>query len=355
MTVSLRTASLLCLILLVTACSSRNEWRRVSIAPVHPGETVHLRVAHAVNDRLPRMSPEQIATLLEATRKTALEHFGVHLRFSPVTETSVDAILATIPPPVRKARMKEIYDFKSGTGDRRKLAAGILNTLQERKTSLADALAYARPYLPETADPKTLEAFSALLADVMLQRLDDWRTLQALDGAPVIDETPRNEWIFWDTVGYGALPYDLVITNQLLASAEYTAVEVHTAIRGGLTTGTTTFNRTGPHSSFVFWSTFPFTDDSAASHALRGDEDYSPTQAAQLSGAYLTHEIGHMLFRFGHPFGQKTCVMDPASMLLYRSWYEHLDAARCPIGSRPEMRVGAIPEIYNEKWLRMAQ
>jgi hypothetical protein len=251
--------------------------------------------------------------------------------------------------------MREIYDFKSGTGDRQQLAAAILTTLRERKTNLADALAYARPYLPRTATPKTLQELSVVLVDVMLARLDDWRAIQAADGKPVLDDTPRNEWIYWDTLGYGTLPYDVIITNQVVASAEFTAVEIHTAIRGGLTTGTTTFSRSAPYGSFVFWSTFPFTDTSAFSHALRGGEDYTPAQAAELSGAYLAHEIGHLLFKFGHPFGAQACVMNPASMLHYRAWYEGLDAQRCRIDSLPEMRVGAIPEAYNVEWLRMAQ
>ncbi|MBA3022427.1 MAG: hypothetical protein FP821_00840 [Sideroxydans sp.] len=355
MTASRRPALLLIFILLLTGCRGADVWRHTEIVPIQPGQTIHLRVAHAVNDRLPRMTPEQLDTLLAATRKTALEHFGVHLEFSEISETSVDVLLALIPPKVRQARMNEIYDFKSGMGDRKQLASGILTTLLERKTKLTEALAYARPYLPDTAAPKSLEEFSILLADVMLARLEGWRAIKAADGKPVLDDTPRNEWIFWDTVGYGELPYDLVITNQLVASAEYTAVEVHTAIRGGLTTGTTTFSRNSPYGSFVFWSTFPFTDTSAQSHALRGNEDYNATQAAELSGAYLAHEVGHLLFKFGHPFGQQACVMNPASLLHYRVWQQQLDAQHCRIGNIPEMQIGAIPEIYNANWLRMAQ
>ncbi|MDD2929610.1 MAG: hypothetical protein PHY50_07315 [Sideroxydans sp.] len=355
MTASTRSALLLYSILLLTGCRSESEWQQTEIVPIPPGATLHLRVAHAVNDRLPRMTPEQLHSLLAETRRTTLEHFGVHLEFSEITETSVDALLALIPPAVRQARMNEIYDFKSGTGNRTRLAKGILRTLQERGTKLADALAYARPYLPDTANPRTLQELSSVLAGVLLARLDDWRTIRANDGKPVLDETVRNEWILWDTVGYGELPYDLVITNQLVASAEFTAVELHTALRGGLTTGTTTFSRTSPYGSFVFWSTFPFTDTSVPGHALRGNEDYNATQAAEISGAYLAHEVGHMLFKLGHPFGDQACVMNPVSMLRYREWQAGLDAARCRIGSRAEMRVGAIPETYNAEWLRMAQ
>ncbi|MDD2701012.1 MAG: hypothetical protein PHH36_07195, partial [Sideroxydans sp.] len=91
MTASINFALLLSFTLLLSACHSKTEWRQTGIVPIPQGATVHLRVAHAVNTRLPRMTPEQLATLLDATRKTALAHFGVHLEFSSVTETSVDA------------------------------------------------------------------------------------------------------------------------------------------------------------------------------------------------------------------------------------------------------------------------
>ncbi|MBU4046156.1 MAG: hypothetical protein KJ572_07405, partial [Gammaproteobacteria bacterium] len=121
MTASRRPALLLIFILLLTGCRGADVWRHTEIVPIQPGQTIHLRVAHAVNDRLPRMTPEQLDTLLAATRKTALEHFGVHLEFSEISETSVDVLLALIPPKVRQARMNEIYDFKSGMGDRKQL------------------------------------------------------------------------------------------------------------------------------------------------------------------------------------------------------------------------------------------
>ena len=87
---------------------------------------------------------------------------------------------------------------------------------------------------------------------------------------------------------------------------------------------------------------------------LRGGETYSAKETAELSGAYLAHEIGHLLFQFGHPFGQKSCVMNPTSMLRFREWYQQVDNAACPIGCRPEMSVGAVLPTFNTNWLRMA-
>ena len=342
--------------LLLCACTTPHDpWRQQPLTHLDPGTVVTLRVLRADNPRLPRMTDAQIQTLLAVTQRTVQTHFGVTLRFSVVEETDVAQLFARLPPRVRAARATSIYDFKYGHGDPQRIAQGLLATLRTHGTTLDEAYAYAQPYLPAATRPDSLRTFSAQLTDVMLKRLQAWRTLPAPDGRPVLDDTPYNEWIDWDTLGYGELQYDIVITNQLIASAEDDGVDIHTAIRGGLTVGTTTYSRQGRYGSFVFWSTFPFTDDSALTAELRGGERYTPQEAAELSGAYLAHEIGHLLFRFGHPFARPACVMDPVRMLRFRAWQQGLDATHCRIGSSPEMRPGAIPETYHKDWLRLAQ
>ncbi len=341
-------------VFLVGCQTNGGEWQQAPVSLATPGSAVQIRVAHATNPRLARMSPAQLRIMLASARQAARKDFGVDVTFTDVTEIRIDRLFALIPPPVREARKSSIYDFKSGTGDQHKLAEGINTTLTQRGTKLEDGLAYVKPYLPD-AHAKDLMAFSELLSKVMLARLDNWRNVKAADGAPILNDTPYNEWVYWDTLGYGDLPYDLVITNQLIASAEYIGVDIHTAIRGGVTVGTTTYSRHGKFGSYIAWSTFPFQDNSVITRRLRGGEAYSDKEAAELAGAYLAHEIGHMLFQLGHPFGQKTCVMNPVSMLRFREWYRQIDGAACPIGSRPEMTVGAIPEYYNVDWLRMSQ
>jgi hypothetical protein len=340
--------------LFLVSNSYGEEWE-ISPAPTFkPGATIQLRVVHAINDRFPSLSPVQMQILLDTTKATVKQNFGVNVEFSDVSETTVAKLFALNPPSVLKERIPTIYDFKSGTGDKSKIAASLNATFAERGTTLADGLAYAKPYIAD-AHPKNLRAFSDLLADVMLERLGSWRKIMAADGAPVIDATPYNEWVYWSTLGYGKLQHDLVITNQLIASAEYVALDIHSAIRGGLTVGTTDFNRNGNLGSFVFWSTFPFLDASQNTLLQRGGEQYSETEAAQLSGKYLAHEIGHMLFRLGHPFGQKSCVMNPVSMLRFREWSEQIDSAACTMGSRPEMTAGSVHVYRNTNWLKMSR
>lgn len=342
--------------LLLLGCKGEvNEWKNASVAPVKPGATVQIRVAHAINPRLEQFSPDYLRIMLASAQLAVWKNFGVYVEFTDVPETGVDKLFALIPPAIREARLQSIYDFKSGTGDKQKLAEGIETTLTQRKTKLEDALAFAAPYLPADAHPKDIKAFSELLANVMLERLQQWRQVGAAKGGPVLDASPYNEWVYWDTLGYGNLPYDLVITNQLIASAEYYGVDLHSAIRGGVTVGTTSYSRTSPYGSYIAFSTFPFLDNSEITRRLRGGEQYSKEDAAELAGTYLAHEIGHLLFQFGHPFGQTACVMNPASMLRFREWFDHVNSTNCPPGGRPEMTPGDIPPNFNVEWVRMAQ
>jgi hypothetical protein len=349
-----------CLVILLFGCTGSgkdagSDWQKSAVLPVKPGSTVRIRVVHATNPRLAKFSPDDLKIMLASAQLTVWKNFGIYVEFTDAPDIGIDRLFALIPPDIMKQRMSSMYDFKTGKGDTKQLAAGINATLTERGTTLADGLAFAAPYLPPDAHPADLMAFSELLSNVMLQRLAQWRDVKAVDGAPVLDAAPYNEWVYWDTLGYGDLPYDLVITNQLIASAEYYGVDIHSAIRGGVTVGTTSYSRTGRYGSYVVMSTFPFLDDSAHTRLLRGGEQYSEEDAAELAGAYMAHEIGHLLLQLGHPFGRKACVMNPASMLRFREWFHQINAADCALGSSPEMTAGNIPPTFNTAWVRMTQ
>jgi hypothetical protein len=343
------------IIVLLSGCQQfGDEWKKVPFSPAKANSTVQIRVVNANNARLARMSPEQMRIMLTSAQTTVKKNFGVDVEFTEISETGIEHIFSLIPAQLNELRKSSIYDFKSGTGDKNKLVEGINTTLTERGTKWQDGLAYVKPYVPD-AQAHDLMSFSELLSDVMLERLENWRRIKGIDGSPVLDATPYNEIIYWDTLGYGKLPYELVITNQLLASAEYVGVDIHTAIRGGVTVGLTTYSQNGKFGTYTVWSTFPFQDNSETTKLLRGGETYSDAEAAELSGAYLAHEIGHMLFQFGHPFGQNSCVMNPVSMLRFREWLHQIDSNNCQIGSRAEMTPGAIPEYYNADWLKMSR
>ena len=73
---------------------------------------------------------------------------------------------------------------------------------------------------------------------------------------------------------------------------------------------------------------------------------YTPQEAARFAGAYLTHEVGHLLFHFGHPFGRTRCVMNPSTLLIFRGWYDATYAGNCAFESHPQMTPGAFRFLY---------
>ncbi len=318
--------------------------------PDLPDGPVELRVAHAVNPRLPRMSPEQLDVLLAEATAVAREHFGMEIRFAPVEQVRIVDVFARLDTAIARRLDADMYDFKHGGGDRDRVKTAFIRGFEGNTASLGQMMEYARPYLVEPPRTPDAEGFAEALTETMLTRLAYWRGVPANDGQPIIDDSPFNEWVFWDSLGYATLPWDAVVTNQLVASAEYYGVDVHSALRGGMTVGTTSYSRDARYGTFAWVSTFPFTEGFEWLIRLRGGESYGEEGAARLAGAYFAHEIGHLLFHFGQPFGNEACVMNPARLLRFRAWRDAIDPAGCPVGGEQAMVRGAAAITYRADW-----
>ena len=307
-------------------------------------QPVELRVAYAINPRLPRMDAAQLTTLLDAMRDGVREHFGVELRFAPVREVQLADLFATIPPRRRADALKDTYDFKSGRARRVALDRAFAKGLRDSRESLPEMIAFAQPHTgPMVA---TYEDLGRKVAALQLERVQQWAQRKALDGGPAIDGQPFNEFPMWLALGFGDLPYELVLTNQLIAGVEYGFPAVHTAIRGGYSNGVTSYGRLSRLGTFSVWSTYAFTADDEQIVALRNGERYTPEEAARLAGLSGAHEIGHQIFHFTHPFGQPACLMSPVPMFEYRAWAARLSAKDCRIGSSAAMTPGAYRFEY---------
>jgi hypothetical protein len=305
-----------------------------------------MRVAHIVNPRLPRLSRARLYVLLASMARTAREHFGVELRFEdPIEEIPIDKVFAAIPPERVRAAREAIYDFKSGKGDRTRLEREFGKGFRESGQRLEGMLAFARPHTGPLKEA-SFESLGRALARMELERIQGWKSVRALDGGPAIDATPYNEFPMWLQVGYTHLPYEILITNQVIASVEYTFPAVHAAIRGGYSNGITTYSSASKFGTTSIWSTFGFTTGDPWVTKMREGETYEGHEAAVLAGIAAAHEIGHQLFHFSHPFGATACVMNPVEMFAYRAWASKLSAKDCPIGSRPEIKPGAYKFVY---------
>jgi hypothetical protein len=288
------------------------------------------------------MDTAQLGILLDQLRSSSQEHFGVDLRFTPPVEVPISELFQRIPAEHRDRISKQIYDFKTGKGDVARFERVFGETLRANGDDPGQILEYARDHLDNAPAEQTYEALGSALAKLQLDRVHGWKTVRALDGGPAIDSSPYNEFVFWDSIGYADFSFEVVLTNQVIASVEYVNPAAHAAIRGGYSNGLTTYNRASRLKTTAIWSTFAFTSKDAWVVKMRGNEAYEPNEAARLAGIGATHEIGHQLFHLGHPFGRAACVMNPVPMFAFRAWADKLSPQKCPIGSAPAMRPGTV-------------
>jgi hypothetical protein len=324
--------------LALNACSKPSPYLPV---PVLPNGPVEMRVAYAVNPRLPRFTPVQLAALLEATARTAKQHFAVELRFLPLQEIPIARLFETIPASSRESARADVFDFKSGKSDPRVFEFSTGKALRDSGETFEGVLNFARPALPES-DMSNFDELGAAAARLHLARLKRWQMVAALDGMPAINDAIYNEYAYWDVCGHGELPFELILTNQIIASAELSSTSIHTAIRGGYTSGVTVESRSSRYFTSAIWSTFAFSCNDAWAVEMRMGETYTADEAATLAGIGATHEIGHQLFHYGHPYLRPECVMAPTPLLAFRAATAQFDAQACARAADPAMQPGTV-------------
>ena len=70
----------------------------VITAPDLSQQPLRLRVAHAVNPRLPRLPAQDIDSILRQAQADAERYWGVRVAFAPAVEVAVADLFAGIPP-----------------------------------------------------------------------------------------------------------------------------------------------------------------------------------------------------------------------------------------------------------------
>ena len=333
-----RARSVLAVTLLIAGSSCAH--RATLPLPRLDGETITLKVAYVVNPSFPNMKPEQIRAMLAAARRGVKENFGVDVEFLEPEEQSLKALFDRYTSKDRSEWNSLIYDFKSGKGNRTQLTRGYAANFRGSEDSLDEMIAYAEPFLLAPLRERSYQGFAEAVTATLVARLEQLNSQKLPGGSDLIDRSPNNEVVFWAFIGRLSFPYDVVITNQLIASAEYVGSSVHTAIRGGITNGITTLNPFSRYGTTAIVSTYPLIGEDGVTRALRGDETYSEGDGARFAGFLLVHEIGHQLFHFGHPYGRRFCVMNPPEMLHFRRWVERLSPRDCPIGESDAMKPG---------------
>ncbi len=351
-------AILLCFILLaLSACTwqqsgQESQWQSVPL-PDLGIQPLTLNVGHVINPRFKSLDPQQLQKILHRSREMVNEFFQLDVHFKLQDSMSVEQFFRYLDAGVVAKKKADIVDLSSVDGSevrraevRERMVASIAKTLENYRTNEQQVIAYAKPYLVHDLNNNDFTALAEALADTLLKRLAYWRTATAPDGQIILDSSPYSEWVWWDNMGYGEMPYDVVITNQLVASAEQYGMDVHSSLRGGITAGTTTYSQHSQFSAYAYITVYPMLNDNDMLAKLRDDVHYTDAQIIDYAAALLTHEVGHLLLHLGHPFGHSACIMSPTPLLKYRSWYQSLDASVCKPGSNPEMTPGVAKLEY---------
>lgn len=331
-----------CVMLACTAVGQTNPWPAVPLPhlPLPAEGPIELRVAHVINPRLPRMSDAQIAILLEQMARSTQEHFGLQVQFATPVEIPIATVFASIPPKFTTLAQRLTYNPQSLFQRRSQLHEAFAKGLAGSGEPLAAQGAFAQQHAPDV-DASSFDQLGKTLANLQLANIKRWSERKALDGSSVIDDSHYHEFLQWNHLGYGKLPYELVITNQIIASVEYALPSVHSAIRGGYTNGITSYNPLAKFGTYSAWSTYAFTDNDTDWLKWRAGESYSPDEAARLAGMAAVHELGHQLLHLLHPFSQKGCIMEPVPMFAYRAWSQQLSAKDCALHSSKAMTPGS--------------
>ncbi len=163
-----------------------------------------------------------------------------------------------------------------------------------------------------------------LAANYHIESLKKIFDIRSAEGRPVFANAFQYlQYETWDRLAMRQKDYELVIINVPIASAEL-ATPWQVALRAGLTTGMTSMSN-GPLGGMVLMSSYPFFADNSVFNQLRG----SPPELTALDDFawYTTHEMGHLLRRWGHPVpAQPGCVMTPITNLDYAKWVRDLKA-----------------------------
>lgn len=323
--------------------AARAQWGSgVMALPVLP-PVVALRPVYAHNPRFPRPASSLLAVVLSETVRLVREHLGLALAFEPLAELRIDDLFAGLGRAQRDRLAATLYDFKRGGGDRSRLVEGTRRSLERSGSPLAGMLAYARDHLVQPVRAETYEALAEAVVETQLARIGRWRDLAGTDGRPLLDGSPYNEYNAWLlAAAFGDWPFEVVVTNQLIASVEYDNSHLHGSLRGGVSNGLCTQTLQSRYGLVSVLSLFPFTSNDAGTLSLRGGVRAEGAEPATWAAALLAHEIGHQLLHLNHPFDRPACVMNPPPALRFREWVAGLDARACPLNVSMEMRPGAV-------------
>lgn len=117
---------------------------------------------------------------------------------------------------------------------------------------------------------------------------------------------------------------------------------LHASLRGGITNGFTTSCAKCRYATATILSVDALYGDDNLLTSIRTESPYSDAEKTLFSAQVLTHELGHHLLHFGHPFAMQDCVINPVEGQNFRKRSLALREGACTKERSPTLEIGAI-------------
>lgn len=316
--------------------------------PKLPSGTIELRTVYLENPRFESITDREITRLLAKAKEVTRDHLGLEIVFTQPMRRPLTPYFKKLTAKLEPYWREQIVDYRTGNADWERFRKSYVDKFRSRPRPLRRLAAQVLPFIegPNISN-RSNEALASALYATNKMRLEYWATGKARDGYPYVSDhpatgnLPTNEWNYWDALARLKFPWEIVITNQLVAAAEYDTPLPLLAVRGGITVGGTSGSHDGKFGFYSWLSLFPFINDDPMTIKLRNGQSYSRDEAIDLAGAYFVHEIAHQLLLLDHPRSNSACITNHARPLEFRVWFSNLDAGACEVGSSRRLTPGA--------------
>ena len=294
------------------------------------GDPINIRVGIINNPRFESLNQKQIEELLSELKKGVKEQFDVTLNFNKIDTENIKEFFEKHVSQITEKQSKKIQRhmfriFEYNKENSKKINIFKKQILEANKTTHLEGITAAvrnQGFKGNYFGTSKKEVLYNIM-DYHLKKLSKISKLKNKNDNILIDQNNfYNEFMYWDSINESQSEYDLIITNQLIASAESYFYSIPAGLRGGITTGVATKSKT-PLNGVVVVSTFPFLSNISFFNKERG-QNYSPEKVYNYIAWIGVHEFGHLLGFRAHNYNHSRCIMKPSLGFKYKEWYQEI-------------------------------
>lgn len=332
------------LTMLVAKSALASDQKILPLPP--PSQFSELRVVILNNPRHVQIEISDISEMLRRATRFFEFSFGLKISFAELKQEKIDSIDRYLSARQKQEIVASKLDLLKDQNVAI-LAQTLKLDLLSEKAAMVAITKFAGRASSEFVDAKSISDISNRVAKIHSELNREWRSVTLGDGRPLLDDELYSEYNTWLQLGYTNLPYEVVITNQPIISAERGAASLHSSLRGGLTNGLTNSSWKSRNGAFSVLSLFAMYSDDPATLRLRNNIRQTKNKAIDSGAAILIHELGHQLLHLGHPFENEKCVMRPPVRLHFDGWLKEIDSRFCPLNSSMEMTPGRTVQFLD--------